>query len=83
MSELGSTRPRRTLGGFEWNKFDKAEPYYRRILALGEKQFGNSSVQLTSAIEKLASILTNLGRLDEARQLRKPNEQIMSLPTTR
>jgi tetratricopeptide (TPR) repeat protein len=61
----------------KWGKFDKAEPYYRKLLALQEKDFGVDNPRLCPTLEVLATVLTNLGHIDEAQQLRKRSKVLM------
>ncbi|OLE41788.1 MAG: hypothetical protein AUI36_24475 [Cyanobacteria bacterium 13_1_40CM_2_61_4] len=61
----------------QWGKFDKSEPYYRRMLALEEKQYGPDSQMITPTLQLLADVLTNLGRVDEAQQLRKRSQALV------
>jgi hypothetical protein len=58
----------------KWGKFDKAEPYYQKLLALEEKDFGADNPRLCPTLEVLA---TNLGHIDEAQQLRKRSKVLM------
>jgi tetratricopeptide (TPR) repeat protein len=61
----------------QWGKFDKAEPYYRRLLALQEKDFGADNPRLCPTLQVLANVLTNLGQVNEAQQLRKRSQVLM------
>jgi Tetratricopeptide repeat len=61
----------------KWGKFKEAEPYYRKLLALHEKDFGADDPRLCPTLEVLATVLTNLGRIDEAQQLRKRSQALM------
>lgn len=52
-----------------WNKPDKSEPYYRRIIALIEKQYGPNTPILEAVLVKDAAALRSLGRTNEADQV--------------
>jgi hypothetical protein len=59
-----------------WN-MGRAEPYYRKLLALQEKDFGADNPRLCPTLEVLATVLTNLGHVDEAQQLCKRRQVLM------
>jgi hypothetical protein len=61
----------------KWGKFDKAEPYYRKLLALQEKDFGADNPRLCPTLQVLANALTNLGQVEEAPHLRKRSQILM------
>lgn len=61
-----------------WGKYEKAEPYCRKSLAMREQWFGQDSPVLADPLETLANVLTNLGKQDEAAQLRKRREDVLA-----
>ena len=61
-----------------WGKFDKAEPFCRKRLALLESEYGANSKMITDSIQQLADVLDKLGRADEAANLRKRSKAILS-----
>jgi len=52
-------------------RFDKAEPYWRELLAIQEKKYGPESSMLGSTLYQFAQTPVNLGRLDQAEQMRQ------------
>jgi hypothetical protein len=40
-----------------WGKFDKAEPYARKVLAMRERQYGHDSRMVVSSLQTLIDIL--------------------------
>jgi tetratricopeptide (TPR) repeat protein len=61
----------------QWGKFEKAEPYYRKLLALDEKSYGANDPRICATLQVLANVLTNLGKVEEAQQLRKRIQVLM------
>jgi len=45
---------------------EKAEPFYRRALAIRQKALGPSHPEVAKTLEDLASVLRKLGRSTEA-----------------
>jgi tetratricopeptide (TPR) repeat protein len=62
----------------KWERFDKAEPYCRKVLALRERQYGTNSRMVLAALKSLADVLTKLGRSDEAGHLRNRTQAILA-----
>jgi tetratricopeptide (TPR) repeat protein len=62
----------------KWEKFDKAEPYCRKVLALRESEYGANSHMVVAALKTLADVLTKLGRSDEAGDLRNRTQAILA-----
>jgi tetratricopeptide (TPR) repeat protein len=62
----------------KWEKFDKAEPYCRKVLALREKQYGANSHMVVAALQTLTDVLTKLGRAEEAANLRNRTQAILA-----
>lgn len=62
----------------QWGKFDKAEPYYRKLLTLHEKDYGVDDPRLCATLQVLANVLTNLGKVEEAQQLRQRIQVLMA-----
>lgn len=60
----------------KWNKPEKADPRYRQMLAILERQYGPESPVLLSVLTAEASMLHQLGRADEAAQFEKRAETI-------
>jgi tetratricopeptide (TPR) repeat protein len=60
-----------------WGKFDKAEPYCRKVLSLREENYGRNSRAVADSIQTLADVLDKLGKKDEAAGLRKRSEAIL------
>lgn len=54
-----------------YGRFDKAEPYWRELLAIQEKKYGPENSMLGSTLYQFAQTLVNLGRLDQAEQMRQ------------
>jgi tetratricopeptide (TPR) repeat protein len=61
-----------------WSRFDKAEPYWRELLSLQEKKYGSVSSVLAPTLNQLAEVLVNLGRTDEATQVRQRMQTILA-----
>jgi tetratricopeptide (TPR) repeat protein len=60
-----------------WGKFDKAEPYCRKVLSLREQNYGRNSRMVAESIQTLADVLDKQGKKDEAASLRKRSEAIL------
>jgi len=60
-----------------WGKFDKAEPYCRKVLSLREQNYGRNSRAVAESIQTLADVLDKQGKNDEAASLRKRSEAIL------
>lgn len=54
-----------------WPKFDKAEPYARRVLAIRERTYGPNSPMVLDQLRIVIDILTKIGKTEEADNLRK------------
>jgi tetratricopeptide (TPR) repeat protein len=54
-----------------WPKFDKAEPYARRVLAIRERTYGPNSPMVLNQLRTVIDILTKIGKTEEADNLRK------------
>ena len=61
-----------------WGRFDKAEPYWRELLSLQEKKYGPESSMLPATLNQFAQVLANLGRVDEATQMRQRMRTLMA-----
>jgi tetratricopeptide (TPR) repeat protein len=62
----------------KWNKPEKAEPLYRRMLAILEKQYGSENPFLLSALTGEAKTLHQLGRSEEAAKVEERMKSIQA-----
>jgi hypothetical protein len=62
-----------------WERFDKAEPYARRVLAIRERVYGPSSPMVLNQLRTVIDILTKIGKTEEADNLRKRAAAILNV----
>jgi hypothetical protein len=61
-----------------WGKFDKAETYSRKILAVRERQYGANSPMIAGQLKTLSDVLTKEGKAGEAARIRERSEAVAS-----
>jgi tetratricopeptide (TPR) repeat protein len=66
----------------KWDKPDKADPRYRQMLAILEKQYGPESPVILSVLTTEARMLRELGRTEEAAEFERRAESIRAATGT-
>ena len=57
-------------------KYDKAEPLYRRALSEKEEAYGKEGLELVSTLHRYAELLRKMGRTRDAKEIEARSQRI-------